>query len=166
MGVNRTCAGVCGIYILEEVNETIRDQESRARVSEVSNQLRMGKGRLDLTLPNHRLGPRKLLKKGALTKAKWRRKLGVLLWSDVLLLFNENGSGGLHRVPLLVHELEIHPSRNHTRPNDAHIRIHHAYLRCREALVPRASNIRKARTWTEAISGNCEDKGGDQGGRR
>ncbi|KAI6009626.1 hypothetical protein F5J12DRAFT_891761 [Pisolithus orientalis] len=33
----------CAVHILEEVNETIRDQESRAGFGEVSNQLRIGK---------------------------------------------------------------------------------------------------------------------------
>lgn len=53
--------------------------------------------RLDLTLPTHHLGPRKLLKEGILTKAKSRRKLRVLLCSDILVLLDESGMG-LYRV--------------------------------------------------------------------
>ncbi|KAI6140316.1 Dbl homology domain-containing protein [Pisolithus tinctorius] len=131
--------------ILEEVNETMRDRESRMRLGEVSRELRIGKDRLDLTLPTHHLGPRKLLKEGVLTKAKSGRKLRVILCSDILLLLNESGGGGLYRVPLLVHELEIYTARNRARSDDAYMCIHRAYPRGGETLVlPRA--------WTEAIA--------------
>ncbi|KIK16417.1 hypothetical protein PISMIDRAFT_686356 [Pisolithus microcarpus 441] len=39
----------CAERILEEVNETIRDQEGRERLGEVSEDLRIGRDRLDLT---------------------------------------------------------------------------------------------------------------------
>ncbi|KAI6109108.1 Dbl homology domain-containing protein [Pisolithus thermaeus] len=142
----------CAERILEEVNETIRDRESRARLSEVSQELRIGKDRLDLTLPTHHLGLRKLLKEGVLMKAKSGRKLRVLLCSDILLLLNESEGGGLYRVPLPVHELEIQTSRNHARSENAYIRIHRAYPRGGETLVLRAPSIREARAWTEAIT--------------
>ncbi|KIK17887.1 hypothetical protein PISMIDRAFT_684848 [Pisolithus microcarpus 441] len=134
----------CAERILEEVNETIRDREGRERLGEVSEELRIGKDRLDLTLPTHHLGPRRLLKEGVLAKAKSGRKLRVLLCSDILLLLNESESGGLYRVPLPVHELEIYTSRRYARSEDAYIGIHRAYPRGGETLVlPRA--------WTEAI---------------
>ncbi|KAI6037316.1 Dbl homology domain-containing protein, partial [Pisolithus microcarpus] len=88
----------CAERILEEVNETIRDREGRERLGEVSEELRIGKDRLDLTLSTHHLGPRKLLKEGVLAKAKSGRKLRVPLCSDILLLLNESESGGLYRV--------------------------------------------------------------------
>ncbi|KAI6017701.1 Dbl homology domain-containing protein [Pisolithus microcarpus] len=141
----------CAERILEEVNETIRDREGRERLGEVSEELRIGKDRLNLTLMTHHLGPRRLLKEGVLAKAKSERKLRVLLCSDILLLLNESESGGLYRVPLPVHELEIHTSRRYARSEDAYIRIHRAYPRGRETLVLRAPGIREARTWTEAI---------------
>ncbi|KAI6004680.1 Dbl homology domain-containing protein [Pisolithus albus] len=88
----------CAEGILEEVNETIRDREGRERLGEVSEELRIGKDRLDLTLPTHHLGPRRLLKEGVLAKAKSGRKLRFLLCSDILVLLNESESGGLYRV--------------------------------------------------------------------
>ncbi|KAI6017674.1 Dbl homology domain-containing protein [Pisolithus microcarpus] len=141
----------CAERILEEVNETIRDREGWERLGEVSKELRIGKDLLDLTLPTHHFGPRKLLKEGVLAKAKSGRKLRVLLCSDILLLLNESEGGGLYRVPLPVHELEIHTSRRHARSEDAYIRIHRAYPRGGETLVLRAPSIREACAWTEAI---------------
>ncbi|KIK20506.1 hypothetical protein PISMIDRAFT_578842 [Pisolithus microcarpus 441] len=138
--------------MLEEVNETIRDREGRERLGEVSEELSIGKDRLDLTLPTHHVGPRRLLKEGVLAKAKSGRKLRVVLCSDILLLLNESEGGGLYRVPLPVHELGIHTSRRHARSEDAHIRIHRAYPRGGETLVLRAPSIREARAWTEAIA--------------
>ncbi|KAI6004628.1 Dbl homology domain-containing protein [Pisolithus albus] len=140
----------CAEQKLEEVNETIRDREGRERLGEVSEELRIGKDRLDLTLPTHHLGPRRLLKEGVLAKAKSGRKLRVLLRSDILPLLNESEGGGLYR-PLPVHELEIHPSRRYVRSEDAYIRIHRGYPRGGETLVLRAPGIREARAWTEAI---------------
>ncbi|KIK17094.1 hypothetical protein PISMIDRAFT_685628 [Pisolithus microcarpus 441] len=140
----------CAERILEEVNETIRDREGRERPGEVSEELRIGKDRLDLMLPTPHLGPRKLLKEGVLAKAKSGRKLRVLLCSDILLLLNESEGGGLYRVPLPVHELEIHTSRRHARSEDAYIWIHRAYPRGGETLVLRAPSICEARAWTEA----------------
>ncbi|KAI6140294.1 hypothetical protein BKA82DRAFT_152056, partial [Pisolithus tinctorius] len=141
----------CAEQTLEEVNETMRDRESRARLGEVSRGLRIGKDRLDLTLPTHHLGPRKLLKEGVLTKAKSGCKLRIILCSDILLLLNESGGGGLYR-PLPVHELEIYTTRNRARSYDAYICIHRAYPRGGETLVLRAPNVREARAWTEAFA--------------
>ncbi|KAI5983203.1 hypothetical protein EDD15DRAFT_2376760 [Pisolithus albus] len=139
----------CAERILEEVNETIRDREGRERLGEVSEELRIGKDRLDLTLPTHHLGPRRLLKEGVLAKAKSGRKLRVLLCSDIRLLLTESEGGGLY--PPSCHELEIHPSRRYVRSEDAYIRIHLAYPRGGETLVLRAPGIREARAWTKAI---------------
>ncbi|KAI6037806.1 hypothetical protein EDC04DRAFT_2868580 [Pisolithus marmoratus] len=141
----------CAEKILGEVNETIRGRESWARLGQVSRELRIGKDRLDLTLPTHHLGPRMLLKEGVLTKARSGRRLRALLCSDLLLLINESGGGGIYRVPLPVHELDIRTSRNHFRSDDAYIRIHRAYPRGGDTLVLRAPSVREARAWTEAI---------------
>lgn len=83
--------------ILEEVNETIRDQEGRERLREISRALWIGQGRLDLTAPTRHLGPRKLIKEGVLTKARSGRKLRAVLCSDILVLVDE-GEKGLYRV--------------------------------------------------------------------
>ncbi|KAG6329916.1 hypothetical protein ID866_9173, partial [Astraeus odoratus] len=139
----------CAERILEEVNETIRERDSRARLGEVSKRLQAGKDPLDLTLPTHHLGPRRLIKEGVLAKAKSGRKLRVLLCSDILLLLNESAMS-LYRVPLPVHELEIHFSHG-LSCDDNTVRIHRTYLRWREALVLRAPSVLEARAWTEAI---------------
>ncbi|KAI6009623.1 hypothetical protein F5J12DRAFT_44573 [Pisolithus orientalis] len=151
--------------ILEEVNETMRDRESRARLGEVSRELRIGKDRLDLTLPTHHLGPRKLLKEGVLTKAKSGRKLRVILCSDILLLLNESGGGGLYRVPLPVHELEIYTC---TKPRTFR-RCLHTHPSCLPSgwRDPRTTCSKRPRSTCVDRSnrtGGCEGEGGDQGG--
>lgn len=83
--------------ILGDVNETIRDHEGQERLAEISRTLWIGQGRLDLTAPTRHLGPRKLLKEGALSKARSGRKLRVLLCSDILVLVDEVEKG-LYRV--------------------------------------------------------------------
>ena len=93
--------------VLEHINETIREQEGRERLKEISKDLWVGQGcvlvlfsvhtpnayvfsrRLDLTAPTRYMGPRKLLKEGILLKAKSGRKLRAFLCSDILVLTEE-----------------------------------------------------------------------------
>lgn len=79
------------------MNEAIRDQEGRERLREISKELWIGQGRLDLTAPTRHLGARKLLKEGVLSKAKSGRRLRAVLCSDILVLMDE-GEKGLYRV--------------------------------------------------------------------
>ncbi|KAG2739032.1 hypothetical protein P692DRAFT_201756298, partial [Suillus brevipes Sb2] len=79
--------------ILEHVNETIREQEGKERLSEISKDLWIGQGRLDLTAPTRHLGLRKLLKERVISKAKSGRKLCLFLCSDILVLTLEGGRG-------------------------------------------------------------------------
>ena len=155
--------------ILEEVNETIRDREGRQRLGEISRALWIGQGRLDLTAPTRHLGPRKLVKEGVLSKAKSGRKLRVLLCNDILVLVDE-AEKGLYRVvsvsrmiercwwtdwnmcwsqPIPVNEMQIKPSRSDRE--DPLIRLHLAYPRGGDTIVLRASNIREAKAWHDAI---------------
>ncbi|KAG6375732.1 hypothetical protein JVT61DRAFT_2578 [Boletus reticuloceps] len=134
--------------ILEEVNETIRDQEGRERLGEITRTLWIGQGRLDLTAPTRHLGPRKLIKEGVLSKARSGRKLRVVLCSDILVLVDEVVKG-LYRVPIPVNEIQIKPS---TIGREAPlIRLQLAYPRGGDTIVLRASNIREAKAWQEAI---------------
>lgn len=95
--------------ILENINEAIREQESRERLKVLSQDLWIGQGcvsptgvlmhaltiafyrRLDLTAPTRHLGDRKLLREGILNKAKSGRKLCAFLCNDILLLTDEHG---------------------------------------------------------------------------
>lgn len=72
--------------ILEQINEAIRFQEGRETLKEISQNLWIGQGRLDLTAPTRYMGVRRLLKEGSLQKAKSGRKLHAFLCSDVLVL--------------------------------------------------------------------------------
>jgi actin cytoskeleton-regulatory complex protein PAN1 len=96
---------------LDRINETIRDQEGRARLKDISQYLWIGQGsvfpvsspmvyssktvyacsRLDLTAPTRNMGPRKLLKEGILFKSKSGRRLRGFLCSDILVLTDEAG---------------------------------------------------------------------------
>lgn len=164
--------------ILEDVNETIRDREGIERLGEISRTLWIGQGRLDLTAPTRHLGPRKLVKEGVLNKAKSGRKLRVLLCNDIMVLVDE-AEKGLYRVvsgsqmprilydrsvlgvglieiwcfrwsqPIPVNEIQIKPSRSGRE--DPLIRLHLAYPRGGDTIVLRASNIREAKAWEEAI---------------
>lgn len=93
--------------LLDHINETIRDQEGREKLKQVSENLWIGQGyavrlpshyrleahtssrRLDLTAPTRFMGDRKLLKEGLLIKAKSGRKIYAFLCSDILVLTDE-----------------------------------------------------------------------------
>ncbi|KAG2348212.1 hypothetical protein BDR05DRAFT_903524 [Suillus weaverae] len=134
--------------ILEHVNETIREQEGRERLSEISKDLWIGQGRLDLTAPTRHLGPRKLLKEGVISKAKSGRKIRLFLCTDVLVLTHEGGRG-LYRVPIPLNEVQIKESRNERE--DSLLRLHLAYPRGGDTIVLRAISIKEALSWKDAI---------------
>ncbi|KIK78082.1 hypothetical protein PAXRUDRAFT_17082 [Paxillus rubicundulus Ve08.2h10] len=134
--------------IADEVNEAIREQEGRERLREISRELWIGQGRLDLTAPTRHLGARKLLKEGTLSKAKSGRRLRAVLCSDILVLMDE-GEKALYRVPISVTEIQIRPAK--TGRDDPLIRIHLSYPRGGDVIVLRATNVREAKAWTEAI---------------
>jgi hypothetical protein len=78
--------------ILEAINESIRDQEGQDRLRELSKRLWVGHGQLDLTAPTKCMGPRRLIKEGVLIKAKSKRRLRVVLCSDILVSVEESTS--------------------------------------------------------------------------
>ncbi|KAG1741756.1 Rho family DH domain-containing guanine nucleotide exchange factor [Suillus paluster] len=134
--------------ILEHVNETIREQEGRERLSEISKDLWIGQGRLNLTAPTRHLGPRKLLKEGVVSKAKSGRKLRLFLCSDILVLTDDVGRG-LYRVPIPLNEVQIKGSR--TEREDSVLRLHLAYPRGGDTIVLRATSIKDSLAWKDAI---------------
>lgn len=99
--------------LLDNINETMREQENHETLRKISQNLWIGQGcvmsyidgndvtnfvrRLDLTVPTRNMGPRRLLKQGSLTKAKSGRKLQAFLCSDVLVLTDE-GVRNLYRM--------------------------------------------------------------------
>ena len=75
--------------ILAAINESIREQEGQERLAELSKELWLGQGHLDLTAPTRFMGPRRLLKEGLLVKARSRRRLRAVLCTDILILVEE-----------------------------------------------------------------------------
>ncbi|KAF5349732.1 hypothetical protein D9756_008898 [Leucocoprinus leucothites] len=75
--------------LLDHINETIREQEGRAKLKKISENLWIGQGRLDLTAPTRHMGNRKLLKEGPLIKTKSGRKIYAFLCSDILVMTDE-----------------------------------------------------------------------------
>ncbi|OAX41282.1 hypothetical protein K503DRAFT_712926 [Rhizopogon vinicolor AM-OR11-026] len=134
--------------ILQHVNEAIREQEGRERLREISKDLWIGQGRLDLTAPTRHLGPRHLLKEGVMSKAKSGRKLRLFLCSDILVLTDEVGRG-LYRVPIPLNEVQIKEPR--TERDDALLRLHLAYPRGGDTVILRAASIKESLAWKEAI---------------
>ncbi|KAH7911883.1 hypothetical protein BJ138DRAFT_1062162 [Hygrophoropsis aurantiaca] len=135
--------------ILEHVNETIREQEGRGRLGEISQNLWIGQGRLDLTAPTRHMGPRKLLKEGILLKAKSGRKLRTFLCSDILVLTDE-GAKTLYRIPIPLAEVQVKEPR--ARRDDLSFRLVLSYPRGGDTIGLRATSVRECQLWVEAIA--------------
>ncbi|KAH9890504.1 hypothetical protein C8Q73DRAFT_651881 [Cubamyces lactineus] len=135
--------------VLNHINETIREQEGRERLKEVSKDLWVGQGRLDLTAPTRYMGPRKLLKEGVLMKAKSGRKLRAFLCSDILVLTEET-TKSLYRMPLSLSEVEV---REPTGRDDSAFQLAVSYPRGGDAITLRAANPRDCQSWMYAIHG-------------
>ncbi|CDO71918.1 hypothetical protein BN946_scf184940.g65 [Trametes cinnabarina] len=133
--------------VLNHINETIRDQEGRERLKEVSKDLWIGQGRLDLTAPTRYMGPRKLLREGVLMKAKSGRKLRAFLCSDILVL-TEESSKSLYRMPLSLSEVQVHEP---TGKDDTTFQLAVAYPRGGDSITLRAASARECQTWMYAI---------------
>lgn len=87
--------------ITSRINESVREAESQDRLRVLSEDLWVGgEGRLDLTAPTALQGPRKLLKEGAVAKAKSGRKLTLVLSNDILVLLEDKG---LYRMVCVVY---------------------------------------------------------------
>ncbi|KAI0628815.1 hypothetical protein C8Q77DRAFT_1281081 [Trametes polyzona] len=134
--------------VLAHINETIRDQEGRERLKEVSKDLWVGQGRLDLTAPTRYMGPRKLLKEGVLMKAKSGRKLRAFLCSDILVL-TEEASKSLYRMPLSLAEVEVRESTG--GKDDATFQLAVTYPRGGDEVTLRAATPRESQAWMQAI---------------
>ncbi|KAI0781525.1 hypothetical protein BD413DRAFT_505992 [Trametes elegans] len=134
--------------VLAHINETIREQEGRERLKEVSKDLWIGQGRLDLTAPTRYMGPRKLLKEGVLMKAKSGRKLRAFLCSDILVL-TEEATKSLYRMPLSLSEVEVRESSG--ARDDTAFQLAVSYPRGGDAVSLRATSARECQLWMQAI---------------
>nr|VWP01440.1 NAD-dependent protein deacylase (EC (Regulatory protein SIR2 homolog) [Ganoderma boninense] len=144
--------------VLEHINETIRDHEGKERLREISKDLWVGQGRLDLTVPTRYMGPRRLLKEGMLMKAKSGRKLRVFLCSDILVL-TEDTTKSLYRMPLSLPEVEVRETSGLKR-DDLTFQVAVAYPRGGDTISLRASSARDCQVWMQAIqaaSKRCND---------
>ncbi|KAI1790449.1 Dbl homology domain-containing protein [Ganoderma leucocontextum] len=76
--------------VLEHINETIRDQEGKERLREISKDLWVGQGRLDLTAPTRYIGQRRLLKEASSRRprvdASYGPSYAVIFWCLLKIL--------------------------------------------------------------------------------
>ncbi|CAE7139400.1 unnamed protein product, partial [Rhizoctonia solani] len=92
--------------ILEGLNEAIREREGAERLGVISKGLYVGQGHLDLTAPTRYMGPRRLIKEGALVKAKSGRRLHAVLCNDIVVLMDA-AAQSLYRMPMALTELNV-----------------------------------------------------------
>ncbi|KAI0294656.1 hypothetical protein B0F90DRAFT_1755296 [Multifurca ochricompacta] len=143
--------------ILGNINEAIREQESRVRLKELSQDLWVGQGRLDLTAATRHLGDRKLLREGLLSKAKRGRRLRAFLFNDILLLTDEHGKT-LYRMPIPLSEIHVDQAPGHR--DDLSFQLSVAYPRGGDKITLRASTARERHLWMadiEMASRKCKD---------
>ncbi|KAI0027714.1 hypothetical protein K488DRAFT_60641, partial [Vararia minispora EC-137] len=132
--------------ILGHINEEIRSQENRERLKELSQDLWIGNGRLDLTAPTRTLGERKLLKEGVLAKTKSGRKLRTVLCNDILILTDEQAKT-LYRVPVNLTEVNVQIRER----DDTSLELSTSFPRRGDVVSLRAASSREAHSWVVAI---------------
>ncbi|VDB85180.1 unnamed protein product [Peniophora sp. CBMAI 1063] len=142
--------------ILGRINEEIRAQEGKDRLRELSQDLWIGNGRLDLTAPTRQFGERKLLKEGILAKAKSGRRLRAVLCNDIFILTDEQAKT-LYRIPMHLSEIQVGDTSGR---DETSFRVSKAYPRGGDAIVLRASSARECQAWLaeiEAAAQRCRD---------
>ncbi|KAI0044289.1 hypothetical protein FA95DRAFT_1497317 [Auriscalpium vulgare] len=133
---------------LGTINESIRDQEGRARLRVLSQNLWIGQGRLDLTAPTRSQGDRKLLKEGLLSKAKSGRKLRAFLCNDIFVLTDEQAKT-LYRMPIPLSEIRVADVSGGR--DDLAFQLSVAYPRGGDKIALRASSARECHLWMADI---------------
>ncbi|KAG8868591.1 hypothetical protein FRC20_003109 [Serendipita sp. 405] len=134
--------------ILETINESIRDQEGQERLKELSNNLWVGNGKLDLTAPTRFMGPRRLLKEGTVAKTKSRRKIRMVLCSDILVLVDET-SGSVYKMPMPLSEVKVHEVSGGR--DDLAFVLSTDYPRGGHSVGLRATTARECQQWMKVI---------------
>ncbi|KIM28843.1 hypothetical protein M408DRAFT_8613 [Serendipita vermifera MAFF 305830] len=134
--------------ILEAINESIRDQEGNDRLKELSKTLWVGNGQLDLTAPTRFMGPRRLIKEGIVTKAKSRRRIRVVLCSDIVVLVEE-ATGAVYRIPIPLSSANVYEAQG--ARDDLGFAISTSYPRGGTQIGLRASSPRECQVWIKEI---------------
>ncbi|KDQ18655.1 hypothetical protein BOTBODRAFT_517724 [Botryobasidium botryosum FD-172 SS1] len=134
--------------ILSAINERIRDRESDERLEEISKNLWIGEGRLDLTAPTRIMGKRRLLKEGPLTKTKSGRKLQAFLFNDIFMLTDASVSS-LYRMPLPLGEIGV----KEMPQDDLAFAVAITYPRGGDDIRLRATSLQDCRDWINALEG-------------
>lgn len=137
--------------VLKRINESIRDQEGRARLEAVSKTLYVGQGRLDLAKCTSYMGSRKLLKEGSLSKYKSGRKLRMLLCNDMIILTDASVSR-LYKMPIQLNQVDVKELPN---KDELGFQLVFAYPRGGEAMAFKAANPKECQIWMKAISSAC-----------
>ncbi|KAF8172098.1 hypothetical protein BJ912DRAFT_994425 [Pholiota molesta] len=154
--------------LLEHINETIRQQEGQETLKNISQNLWVGQGRLDLTAPTRHMGPRRLLKQGVVFKAKSRKKLHAFLCSDILVLLDESMKN-LYRMPIPL--AYAHAKESGSR-DETGFQISQNYQRGADTLNLRASSARDCQQWVQEITTatkrarHAEERAARKAGRR
>ncbi|KAF8959742.1 hypothetical protein BDZ97DRAFT_1836791 [Flammula alnicola] len=154
--------------LLEHINETIRQQEGYQTLKEISQNLWIGQGRLDLTAPTPHMGPRRLIKQGVLFKAKSGRKLHAFLCSDILVLLDDSMKN-LYRMPIPLAHAQVKESGSR---DETAFQISQLYPRGGDTLALRAVSPRDCQQWVHEIgySGkrarHAEERAGRKSSRR
>ncbi|KAF8874204.1 hypothetical protein CPB84DRAFT_1967046 [Gymnopilus junonius] len=152
--------------ILDHINETIREQEGYETLKRISQDLWIGKGRLDLTAPTRFMGPRRLIREGSLMKAKSGRKLHAFLCSDILVLVDESLKN-LYRMPIPLAHAQVSGSKD-----DTAFQITQAYPRGGDSVSLRALSARDCQQWVQEIDSagrrarHAEERAARKTGRR
>jgi len=134
--------------VLNNINETIREQEGRERLKMISQDLWVGQGRLDLTAPTRYMGQRQLLKEGMLAKAKSGRKLRSFLCSDIIVLTDDTAKT-LYRMPIPLAGVQVKELAGGR--DDMTFQIALAYPRGGDVISLRAISVRECHLWMQMI---------------
>ncbi|TFK20128.1 hypothetical protein FA15DRAFT_600278 [Coprinopsis marcescibilis] len=136
--------------LLDNINETIREQEGRETLQKLSEGgLWIGQGRLDLTAPTRYMGDRRLLKQGVLSKAKSGRKLKAFLCSDILVLTDHNGKT-LYRMPIPLAHAQVKETVGTSR-DESTFQVLQAYPRGGDSIGLKSNSQKECKDWVRAI---------------
>ncbi|KAL5533504.1 hypothetical protein ACEPAF_5280 [Sanghuangporus sanghuang] len=134
--------------VLNYINEAIREQEGRVRLEQISKNLYVGQGRLNLARSTNYMGPRKLIREGTLMKHKSGRKLRVFLCNDMIILTDEAVSR-LYKMPIQLNQVNV---KELPGKEDIGFQLEFQYPRGGEAMAFKASTPRECQEWVMAIS--------------
>lgn len=154
--------------ILAKTNEAIRENQDATALAKLSENLWLGEeARLDLTKPfvdpsqpnvkRHR----RVLRDEMVTKSKSRRKLRLVLTTDLLLVLHAQ-DGSLYRMPIPVNEVKATEAKGKGKA-DAFSVVHELKaMQTADTLKLRAANARNAQAWIKVINAARVESNGGQ----